>query len=322
MAKKRIVVLGGVGFIGSHLCRTLVERGDEVFAIDVRDVAHAPMLRPALRLSNFHYIHHNIVHPFGIRCDEIYNLAAPTTVRYKKALPVETLRVGMLGSIHALDTARTEHARVVFSSSGCVGKMSELSNDAHQPTSTHRLLFESKRAAEALHRAYRQEFGVDTRIARIYNCYGIGCDLMDQRVVTKMVVAALQNRDLVIEGSGEQQRSFCYVGDIVEGLITLMQALPTDHTRMVNLGSGEAVSILDLAKRILQLTGSRSRILHVAARNDEFANLLPDLTATQRELGWRAETSLDEGLKRTINYIEKELTERSGTFLSWIEINQ
>ena len=101
-----------------------------------------------------------------------------------------------------------------------------------------------------------------------------------------------------------------------------MQALPTDHTRMVNLGSGEAVSILDLAKRILQLTGSRSRILHVAARNDEFANLLPDLTATQRELGWRAETSLDEGLKRTINYIEKELTERSGTFLSWIEINQ
>ncbi len=322
MAKKRIVVLGGVGFIGSHLCRALIERGDEVFAIDVRDIAHAPMLRSARRLSSFHYIHHNIVHPFGIRCDEIYNLAAPTMVRYNKALPVETLRIGMVGSIHALDTARTEHARVVLASSGGVEQLGELTRPAREGASTHRLLLESKFAAETLHRAYRQEFGVDTRIARIYNCYGSGVDLMDQRVVTKMVVAALQNRDIVIEGSGEQQRTFCYVGDVVEGLIALMQALPTDHTRTIHLASDESLSILQLAERIIHLTGSRSRIVHVAARNEEFSRRNPDLKATHRELGWRAATSLDEGLKRTINYVEKELTERAGAFFSWIEVNQ
>lgn len=321
MQKKRSIVLGGVGFIGSHLCRALLNRGHEVFAIDIRDIAHAPLLRNALREQSFHYIHHNIIHPFGIRCNEIYNLVAPSMVRYNRALPVETLRVAMMGSIHALDTARTEHARVVLASTGSIYHTEH--RTAFSPTyaSTQRLLVESKLAAEALHRAYRQEFGVDTRIARIFNSYGSGADLMDQRVVTKMVVAALQNRDLIIEGNGEQIRTFCWVGDVVDGLIQLMQALPADHTRVLNLGSDQEVSILDLARKIIALTGSRSRIIHTTGRSEGIQRRVPDLTATRRELDWMPTTSLDEGLKRTINYIEKELSERASAFCSWVEVN-
>ena len=320
MPRTRTIVLGGVGFIGSHLCRALLELGHEVFAIDIRDITHAPMLRAAQRAGSLHYIHHNIVHPFGIRCDEIYNLAAPSMVRYNKALPVETLRVAMVGSINALDTARTEHARVVLASTGAIYGITE-----HHPTyairQPHRHLLESKIAAEALHRAYRQEFGVDTRIARIFNSYGSDGNLMDQRVVTKMVVAALQNRDLVVEGEGNQVRSFCWVDDVVEGLIALMHALPTDETRTVNIGSDEPITILELARRIISLSGSRSRIVHTEGRRNEVLRRVPDISATRRELGWNPSTSLDEGLKRTINYVEKELSERAGAFCSWIEVN-
>lgn len=319
MPKKRTVVLGGVGFIGSHLCRRLIEEGHEVFAIDIRDITHAPILNETRHNASFHYIHHNIIHPFGIRCDEIYNLAAPTMVHYNKALPVETLRVNMMGSLHALDTARSEHARVVLASTGKIYHYKQTATLLDCPT--RRALIEGKLAAEALHRAYRQEFGVDTRIARIYNCYGHGADLMDQRVVIKWVVSALQNRDLRIEGNGEQIRTFCWVDDIVDGLLRLMRALPTDHTRTVNLGSDHEISILDLARRIVSLTGSRSQIIYTTARPEEYQRSVPDLQETRKALGWAPTTSLDEGLKRVIAYAEHELTERSNAFFSWVEVN-
>ena len=315
--QKRIVVLGGVGFIGSHLCRRLARDGHEVFCIDVRDVNNAPVLRDPHRSGALRYIHHNIIHPFGIRCDEIYNLAAPTMVRYSKALPVETLKVNMLGSIHALDTARNERARVVLGSTGHLyapHKRGDLS-------STRRIIAEGKRAAEALHRAYRADFGIDTRIARIFNTYGAGADLMDQRAVIKMIVAALQHREIVIEGSGEQCRTFCWVDDIVEGLIRLMEAPQRDTTPAVDLGGDTEITIIDLARRIIDLCGSRSRIAHIGARIDETRHRKPDLADTAAEIGWKPQVSLDEGLKQTIRYVEHELLQRTNVFRSWIEIN-
>lgn len=319
--QKRIVVLGGVGFIGSHLCRRLLDDGHEVFCVDVRDVTNAPLLRDSLRHPAFRYIHHNIIHPFGIRCDRIYNLVAPNMVRYSKALPVETLKVSMLGSIHALDTARSEHARVVLGSTGGLYTALRSGETDDRPLTTQQVIAEGKRSAEALHRAYRHEFGVDTRIARIFNTYGDGADLMDQRVVVKMIVAALQNRDIVVEGSGEQRRSFCWVGDIVEGLVRLMEAPAVGKACTVDLGADRETSILALAEQIVALCGSRSRITHGEARTDEGRHRLPDLTAARTMLGWSPSTTLAEGLKRTIRYVERELSERASLFMTWVEIN-
>ena len=163
--QKRIVVLGGGGFIGTHLCLRLLEEGHEVFCVDIRDAVNSPLLRGVLQHPLFRYVHHNIINGFSIRCDEIYNLASPSRVRYNKALPVETLRVSVLGAINALDTARTEHARVVFASAGNIYGIGQR-DPASEPgncCSTHYILCEGKRAAEALHRAYHSEYDVATR---------------------------------------------------------------------------------------------------------------------------------------------------------------
>lgn len=260
--QKRIVVLGGAGFIGTHLCLRLLADGNEVFCVDVRDAAGSSLLRDVLRHPAFHAVRHNIVHGFGIRCNEIYNLASPSRVCYDKALPVEALQVCMTGTINTLDTARDEHARVLFASSG---EMGDTRPAAAEGCGCAHTLMEGKRAAEALHRAYREEFDVDTRIARIYNTYGSGADLMDQRLVMKSVVAALRNRDIRINGSGEQIRTFCWVEDLVEGLVRLMEASPTEGVRTMEFGGGHEVSIRALVEKIVALTGSRSRIVHVKA---------------------------------------------------------
>lgn len=314
--QKRIVVLGGVGFIGTHLCLRLLKEGHEVFCVDVRDAANSRLLRDAMQYAGFRYVRHNIVHPFGIRCDEIYNLVAPTRVRYDKALPVEALKLNFLGSVHALDTARAERARVVYASMCCP----QIPGPADDLT-TRRTLAEGKRMGEALHRAYRQEFGTDTRIARIGNTYGPGADLLDQRVVMKTIVAALQNRDIQIDGSGEQMRTFCWVEDIVEGLVRLMEAPPADRTLQVDLGSTHEIAIRALAEQIIALTGSRSHLVHTTARADDAPRRTPDLTAARNELGWAPRTPLAEGLRRTIGYVKKELATKACAAITWAEMN-
>lgn len=318
--QKRIVVLGGVGFIGTHLCLRLLNEGHEVFCVDIRDAANSPLLRE-LKHPAFRYVHHNIISPFGIRCDEIYNLAAPSMVRYNKALPVETLKVSILGTINALDTARTEHARIVLASTGEVYNTGYRATNIDNCCTTHQILAEGKRSSEALCRAYQVEFGVDARIGRIFNTYGSGAELMDQRVVMKMVVAALQNRDILINGSGEQLRTFCWVEDIAEGLELLMAAAPSELTRTVNFGSNHETTIRALAEKIITLTGSRSRIMHLEARPDDARRRSPDLSSARRELGWIPRTPLVEGLRRTIAYAEKELSDKAYAGMTWVEMN-
>lgn len=321
--QKRIVVLGGVGFIGTHLCLRLLEEGNEVFCVDIRDASASPLLRDVLRHPGFRYVHHNITNSFGIRCDEIYNLASPSMVRYNKALPVETLKVSVLGSINALETARTEHARILFASVGEVYETSyhHMLMGAENCCSTHFVLAEGKRAGEALHRAYQSEYGVDARIARIFNTYGSGADLMDQRVVMKMIVAALQNRDIQINGSGEQLRTFCWVEDIVDGVVRLMGAAAAEQTRTVNLGSNHEISIRALAEKIIALTGSRSKIVHAQARIDDMRQRTPDISEARRGLDWVPRTPLAEGLRRTIAYAEKELKNKAYAQVTWAEMN-
>ncbi len=315
--QKRIVILGGVGLVGTHLCRRLVEAEHEVYCVDVRELSSSPLLRD-LKARNFHFVRHNIATPFTIHCDEVYNLASPARLWYDRQLPTEALKTHILGSFNTLETARTEFARVLYASSAQVyapHAQPEFDTRNEQTAAT-----EGSRAAEMIHRAYFLEFGVDCRIARLFNTYGSGCDLRDRRVVMRMVAAALRNRPLTIFGSGEQQRNFCWVGDIVEGLIRLMESSPDTAPRTVDLGSDSEITIRSLAEKIIDLTGSRSEINHTSSRFGDARFRRPDLSIATHELKWRPTTSLTEGLKRTIEYVEQQLAAYSGTTRSWVEI--
>ena len=303
--------------IGTHLCHKLVDRGAEVYCIDSRELSSSPLLRD-MEQGLFHYVRHNITTPFTIRCDEIYNLCAPTRLNYDKQLPVESLQTYLQGSFNTLENARTKFARVVYTSSSSV----YLSNQRPDFDTRNKraATIEGVRAAETIHRAYASEYGVDCRIARIFNTYGSGADLSDRRVVMRMIASALQNREVTIFGSGEQVRTFAWAGDVADGLIALMESAPCNGVRTVDLGGDCEISIRALAEKIIELTGSRSRINHLSARFGDPRSRHPDLSIAARELEWRPKTSLTEGLKRTIKYVEHELASYSGTTRTWVEI--
>lgn len=316
---KHIVVLGGVGLIGSHLCRTLIEDGHIVTCIDTRGVGASPILHDVIYEERFHYIHHDITTPFEIDCDCIINLASPAAYYVGENLAATSLRTDILGTMNSLDVARQNNARIVYASSGDVYGLSyDRSFEEHIATSQpQNFEIEGKRAAEALHKA---DFG-DSRIARIFNTYGSGSSLSDRRVIPSMILDALYNRDITIYGSGEQQRTFCWVGDIVDGLIKIMN-IPRGREMMIyNLGSTHEISIRELAEKIISLTGSRSRINHIAARHNDPRRKVPNLSRARKELKWEPTTPLNEGLKRTVEYIERELAATDLSRRSWVEIN-
>ena len=321
---KRTVILGGVGLIGTHLCLRLLREGHEVFCVDIRNMCDSPLLREARDYENFRFIRHNIIHSYGIRCDEIYNLASPTCLHYDKALPVQTLKVNISGSVNTLETARAEHARVVFASSGdiCTNARRDVVTEERYYKTVSTILGEAKRSAEAFHRAYRIEYGVDTRIARIFNTYGPGTDINDRRAIPNMIASALLNRDIVIYGSGEQTRSFCWVEDTVEGLVRLMSA-HSERVRLstVNLGSTHEISVRALAERIIELTGSRSKIRHIESRYSDPRRKIPDISVARRELKWLPTVMLTDGLQRTIAYIEKEMSKIGYPSRTWVEVH-
>ncbi|MBO5875592.1 MAG: NAD-dependent epimerase/dehydratase family protein [Alistipes sp.] len=316
---KQIVVLGGVGLIGSHLCRTLIENGERVTCIDTRGVGASPLLHDIIYEERFRYIHHDITHPFDVECDYIINLASPAAYYAGNDLAATALRTDILGSINTLEVARQSGAKILYASSGEVyGLYHDPTPDEHSTSSLPQSFeIEGKRAAEALHKAY----GGDNRIARLFNTYGSGCALSDRRVIPAMIIDTLYNRDITIYGSGEQQRTFCWVGDIVDGLIKIMNAPKGKEMMVYNLGSNHEISIRELAEKIISLTGSSSRINHIAARHNDPRRKMPNLSRARKELKWEPSTSLSEGLKRTVEYIERELTTVEFSRRTWIEVN-
>lgn len=306
---KRVVVLGGAGLIGSHLCMRLADAGDEVVCIDTADISTSPLLAPYMRRRAIRYICHDIEKSFVISGEQIYNLASPTFITRIGTHPLKILRTNIMGSINALETARRNGATVLFASSGDIyggtGQQLFVEKDIFAGRITP--YAESKRAAEALHYAYAKEHGCRCRIARIFSTYGTGGRIDDQRIVMRMVVEALLGRDILISGSGEQLRTFCWVGDMADALIRLMNIPDTEPTATVNLGSSVEMSINRLADMIVTLTGSRSRIVHIPARSDDPRRMAPDLTRARNMLDWRASTSIEDGLRMTIGYVESVL---------------
>lgn len=306
---KRVVVLGGAGLIGSHLCMRLADAGDEVVCIDTADISTSPLLAPYMRRRAIRYICHDIEKSFVISGEQIYNLASPKFITRIGTHPLKILRTNIMGSINALETARRNGATVLFASSGDIyggtGQQPFVEKDIFAGRITP--YAESKRAAEALHYAYAKEHGCRCRIARIFSTYGTGGRIDDQRIVMRMVVEALLGRDILINGSGEQLRTFCWVGDMADALIRLMNIPDTEATATVNLGSSVEISINRLADMIVTLTGSRSRIVHIPARSDDPRRMAPDLTRARNMLDWRASTSIEDGLRMTIGYVQSVL---------------
>lgn len=316
--QKKVVILGGVGLIGTHLCKKILDRGDVVYCVDTRELSASPLLRDWERHGNLRYVRHNVVNPFTIRCDEIYNLCAPVRLSYDRQLPVEAFKTYLQGAINTLENARAEFAKVVYVSSSAVYTPNpRLEFDTRNPQCA---AAEGIRAAEMIHHAYFNEYSVDTRIARVFNVYGSGADISDCRVVMRMISSALQNRPITIYGSGEQLRTFCWAGDIANGLTALMEAAPSPALRTVDLGGDTEITIRALAEKIVELTGSRSHINHVAVRFGDARSRRPDLAAAHRELNWKPQTGLTEGLRRTIEYTEQALSAFASAQRSWIEI--
>lgn len=303
---KRIVVLGGLGLIGSHLCMALAKGGNDVVCVDVRDVAESRLLWPYFRRHDIRYINHNVTHPFSVECDQIYNLASPSALKTDSENSVSILRTNILGSLNSLDLARRNGAQVLFASASDVYGVSShgLSSEGEQTSVILTSFAEAKRAAESIHMAYQREYGLDCRVARIFPCYGTGCQLEDQRVVMTMIRAALRGEDIVVYGSGEQCRTFCWVGDVVECLMAMLNLSVEERSRIINVGSSHEITINHLAEKIISMTGSRSRIVHLAPRLGEPRRIMPDLSLSRTRLEWIPTTSLSEGLRRTIEYVE------------------
>ena len=316
--QKRVAILGGAGLIGAHLSKRIVERGDILYCIDLRNAGTSKLLRSLESYENFHFVKHNVINPFTIRCDEIYSLCSPSRLNYDLQPPVETLKTHIQGTLNTLENARSEFSRVLYGSSSAVY------NSPNAPDFDLRnsklSTSEGVRAAEMIHRAYYTEYGVDCRIARIFNTYGIGGDINDRHVVMRMIFEALRNHNITIYGNGEQLRTFCWADDVAEALERLMAKEPGNTPYVMDLGGDEELSIRELAEKIIELSGSSSKIVHTSVRLGECRYSRPDLTIARQELKWHPKTSIIEGLKRTIEYVENLLHAMSHGAKSWVEM--
>jgi UDP-glucuronate decarboxylase len=317
MSTRRILVAGGAGFLGSHLCERLLREGNFVICVDNFSTGRIENLRNLLRYDTFSFVRHDIVHPLDLPVDEIYNLACPASPPHYQADPVHTMKTSVIGSLNLLELAAHYQARIFQAST------SEVYGDPQvhpQPESywgnvnsfgPRSCYDEGKRSAETLFYDFHKQYGVDIRIVRIFNTYGPRMRPDDGRVVSNFIVQALKGDDITIYGDGSQTRSFCYVDDLIEGFCRLMGSQPAIHTP-VNLGNPGEFTVRELAEQIIALTGSSSRIVQRPLPTDDPRQRRPDITVAKRELGWEPAIALTEGLKSTISYFERQLVRPSG----------
>jgi UDP-glucuronate decarboxylase len=313
---KTILVTGGAGFIGSHLVDRLMIEGHKVICIDDLQTGDISNTLSHHNSVNYEFIDHDVIDAYDVEVDAIYNLACPASLSFIRADPVHSFKTSILGALNALDLAKRRNIPILQASS------SEIYGDPERhpqkenywgnvnPVGERSCYDEGKRGAETLFADYFSQYGVDTKIVRIFNTYGPRMRILDGRVVTNFIVQALKNEDITIRSDGLQTRSFCYVDDLVDGMIRLMN-YSGPHLGPVNLGNTSEYTILELAHLILKLTGSQSHITHIAATSDDPLRRRPDTTLAAQSLGWSTKISLEEGLISTINYIKKALSKEN-----------
>lgn len=310
-ARKTILVTGGAGFLGSHLCERLLERGHDVICVDNFFTGSRENIRHLLRNDHFELIRHDITLPLFVECDEIYNLACPASPVHYQENPIKTIKTSTIGMVNMLGLAKRIGGRILQAST------SEVYGDpeVHPQPETYRgnvnvlspraCYDEGKRVAETLCMDYHRQNGVEVRIARIFNCFGPRMSPNDGRVVSNFIVQALAGKPLTIYGDGSQTRSFCYVDDMVDGLIRLME-----HPRFtgpVNLGNSQEVTVRELAEKILKLAKSKSRLIRKPLPADDPKQRCPNIRLAKAKLKWAPTVPLEKGLVKTIAWFRQTL---------------
>ena len=307
----RILVTGGAGFIGSHLCERLLGDGHEVICLDNFFTGSKKNVAPLLANPSFELIRHDITEPILLEVDRIYNLACPASPIHYQYNPVKTIKTSVLGTINMLGLAKRVKARILQASTSEVYGDPQVHPQPEEywgnvnPIGIRSCYDEGKRVAETLMMDYHRQNGVDIRIVRIFNTYGPRMAVNDGRVVSNFIVQALRGENLTVYGDGGQTRSFCYVDDLVEGMVGMMEA--DRLTGPVNLGNPAETTILEFARRIIALTGSRSQIVFRPLPADDPKQRQPDITLARERLGWEPQVGVETGLKKTIDYFAAQL---------------
>ena len=310
---QKIIVTGGAGFIGSHLCERLIAGGHEVICVDNFYTGRKANIAHLLDHPRFDVVRHDVTEPLVLQADQVYNLACPASPGHYQADPIHTMKTSVLGSINLLGLARRTRARSLLASTSevygdpLVHPQPESYWGHVNPCGIRSCYDEGKRSAEALYFDYHRQHGIPVKVVRIFNTYGPRMRADDGRVVSNFVVQALKGQPLTIYGDGQQTRSFCYVDDLVDGLMKMM-ATPDEVVGPVNLGNPGEFTMLELAEAVKRLTNSRSRIVHAPLPQDDPKRRQPDITRARAVLGWQPLVQLEQGLLRTVAHFEAQLS--------------
>jgi UDP-glucuronate decarboxylase len=312
---KRILITGGAGFIGSHLCEKLLKEGHEVICMDDFSTGLIENIQHLINEPNFQLIKHDVCNPYELEVDEIYNLACPASPAHYQKNPIKTLKTSVLGSLNALELAKKLNIKILQASTSEVYGDPQVHPQPESywgnvnPIGPRACYNEGKRCAETLFFDYYRLYKVKIKVVRIFNTYGPRMRIDDGRVISNFIVQALKNEPITIYGDGTQTRSFCYIDDLIEGLIKMMES-PEDFTGPVNLGNPEEYRIIDLAQKIIELTGSKSKLIFRPLPQDDPKRRCPDIRLAKKRLNWSPKISLEEGLKKTIEYFEEILRKK------------
>lgn len=317
--KKRVLVTGGAGFIGSHLCERLIEAGHDVLCVDNFFTGRRHNLDKVLEHHRFEVLRHDVTYPLHVEADQIYNLACPASPIHYQRDPTQTVKTSVHGAINMLGLARRLRAQILQASTSEVYGDPSLHPQPESywgnvnPIGPRACYDEGKRCAETLFFAYRTQHNLPIKVIRIFNTYGPRMQPNDGRVVSNFIIQALLNKPITLYGDGGQSRSFCFVDDLVEAIIRVMERTSADFTGPVNLGNPREFTIRELADLVIELTGSRSKLVFNPLPQDDPKRRQPDISIARQALDWEPKVALREGLAKTIHYFDELLKEAAET---------